>query len=103
MREIGKYCKIYCHTTQKKWPELIPKIESWLNTTISGSNGFTPVELIFNDIRPEIFSKILNKTKEQQPNNEELQEIITLAYFTLKKKAAKRKRSRQVLQDGNRN
>ena len=61
MREIGKYCKIYCHTTQNKWPERIPKIESWLNTTISGSTGFTPVDLMFNDIRPDIFSKILNK------------------------------------------
>ena len=84
------------NATHKKWPELIPKIESWLNTTISGSTGFTPVELMFNDIRPDIFSKILNKKKEQQPNNEELQDKITLAYLTMKKKAAKRKRSRQV-------
>ena len=45
--------------------------------------------------RPDIFSKILNKTKEQQPNNEELQDKITLAYLTMKKKATKRKR-RQV-------
>jgi len=95
MREIGKYCKIYCHTTQKKWPELIPKIESWLNTTISGSTGFIPAELMFNDIRPDIFSKILNNTEEQQPNNEELQDKITLAYLTLKK-ATKRKRRRQL-------
>jgi hypothetical protein len=85
MKEIGKYSKIYCHTTQKKWPELIFKIEFWLNTTVSGSTGFTPVELIFNDTCPDIFSKILNKTKEQQPNNEELQNKITLAYLTLKK------------------
>jgi len=83
MREIGKYCEI-------------PKIESWLNTTISGSTGFTLVELMFNDIRPDIFSKILNKRKEQQPNNEELQEKITLAYLTLKKKVTKRKRRRQL-------
>jgi hypothetical protein len=103
MRETGKYCKIYCYTTQKKWPELISKIEFWLNTTVSGSTGFTPVELIFHDSRPDIFSKILNKTKEQQPNNEELQNKITLTYPTLKKKAAKRNRRRQVLQDGNLN
>jgi hypothetical protein len=32
----------------KKWPELIHKIEFWLNTTIPGSTGFTPVELMFN-------------------------------------------------------
>jgi hypothetical protein len=103
MRENGKYCKIYCHTTQKKWPELIPRIESWLNTTISGSTGFTPVELMFNDIRRDVFSKILNKTKEQQPNNEEVKDTITLAYLKLKKKAAKMKRMGQILQDGNLN
>jgi hypothetical protein len=102
MRENGKYCKIYCHTTQKKWPKLIHKIEYCLNTTISGSTGFTPVELMFNDIRRDIFSKILNKTKERQPHNEDLQDKITLAYLTLKKKGAKMKR-RQVLQDGNLN
>jgi hypothetical protein len=32
----------------KKWPELIHKIEFWLNTTIPGSTGFTSVELMFN-------------------------------------------------------
>jgi hypothetical protein len=51
---------------------------------------------MFNDILPDIFSKILSKTKEQQPNNEELQDKIPLAYLTLKKKAAKRKRWRQL-------
>jgi hypothetical protein len=51
---------------------------------------------MFNDIRPVIFSKILNKTKEQQPHNEELQDKIILAYLTLKKKAAKRKRRKQL-------
>jgi transposase InsO family protein len=81
MREIGKYCKIYCYATQKKWPELILKIESWLNTTISGSTGYTPVELIFDDNCPDLFSKILNKTMELQPSNETLQDKMTLAYL----------------------
>jgi hypothetical protein len=96
MREIGKYCKIYCHASQKKWPELIPRIESWLNTTISGSTGYTPVELMFNDNRPDLFSKIINKTTEQQPSDETLQNKMTLAYLTMKKKATKRKRRRQL-------
>jgi hypothetical protein len=25
MRETGKFCKIYCHATQKKWPGLTPE------------------------------------------------------------------------------
>jgi hypothetical protein len=54
-----------------------------------------------NDICPDIISKILNNTKEQQPNNEELQDKITLAYLKLKKKASISKRRRQILEDGN--
>ena len=76
MRETGKYCKIYCHAKQNKWPEHISKIESWLNTTISGSTGFAPEELMFNDDQSDVFSKILNKAKEQHPNKEEFQDKI---------------------------
>jgi hypothetical protein len=75
----------------KEWPELIPKIESWLNTTIPGSTGFTPVELMFNDNHHDLFSKILNKTKEQKPSDEDLQDKISLAYLTMKKKPQKEK------------
>ena len=95
MKEIGKYCKMYCHITHKKWPELIPQIETWLNTTVSGSTGFTPVELMFNENRPDLFNKILGKTKEQKPATESLQDKITLAYLTMKKKATERKRKRK--------
>lgn len=31
MREIGNFCRIYCHQAHKKWPELLPKMEEWLN------------------------------------------------------------------------
>jgi hypothetical protein len=96
MKEIGKYCKIYCHVTQKKWPELTPQIESWLNTTVSDSTGFTPVELMFNEKRPDLFAKILSKTKDQQPDTGSLQDKLTLAYLTMKQKAEKRKRRRKL-------
>jgi hypothetical protein len=33
MRELGKYFKIYCNQTHKKWPELQPYIENWLNSS----------------------------------------------------------------------
>jgi transposase InsO family protein len=35
MRELGKYFKIYCHKTHKKWPELVPYIENWLNSSVA--------------------------------------------------------------------
>jgi hypothetical protein len=55
---------------------------------------------MFNGNRHDLFSQILNKTKEQQPSDEEFQDKITLAYLRMKKKAAKRKRRRQDLQTG---
>jgi transposase InsO family protein len=35
MRELGKYFRIYCHETHKKWPELVPYIEDELNSSVS--------------------------------------------------------------------
>jgi hypothetical protein len=35
-RDIGKFCKIYCHEKPRVWAELIPFIERWLHTTIGG-------------------------------------------------------------------
>jgi hypothetical protein len=43
-----------------------------------------------------LFIRILNNTKEQQPSNEKLQDKITLACLSMKKKAAKMKRKRQL-------
>ncbi|GFG33330.1 hypothetical protein Cfor_09980, partial [Coptotermes formosanus] len=43
MCEISKFCKIYCHQTHKKWADVVPYTENWLNTTISGSTGYTAV------------------------------------------------------------
>jgi len=60
MNEISKFCKIYCNQNHKKWGELLPKVEEWLNTTVADSTGFTPVELLFEAKNPDLFEKILN-------------------------------------------
>jgi hypothetical protein len=31
MRELGKYFRIYCNETHKKWPEPVMHIQDWLN------------------------------------------------------------------------
>jgi hypothetical protein len=43
MRELSKYFKIYCHTAQKQWPELVPYISEWLNPSASGTTGYSPI------------------------------------------------------------
>jgi hypothetical protein len=95
MKEINKYCKIYCNLSHKKWPELIPHMENWMNTTVADSVGYTPVELMYNQSRPDLFVKLLNKTKDQNPDVESLQEKITKAYTRMKEKAIKRKKKKK--------
>jgi transposase InsO family protein len=55
MREISKFCKIYCRQKKKKWAELLPKIEEWLNAIVADSTGFTPVELLLEAKKPDLF------------------------------------------------
>ena len=57
---------------------------------MSGSVGFTAVELMFSDNGQEIFSETLSKAKKQHPNKEELQ-CKTKRYLTVKGRRKKRK------------
>jgi len=59
MKELSKFCRIYCHQNHKRWADLLPQIEQWLNKTVASSTGYAPVELIFNAKRPDIFAKFL--------------------------------------------
>jgi len=59
MKELSKFYRIYCHQNHKRWAELLPQIEQWLNKTVASSTGCAPVELIFNAPKPDIFAKFL--------------------------------------------
>ena len=48
MKELSKFCRIYCHQNHKSWADLLPQIEQWLNRTVASSTGYAPVELIFD-------------------------------------------------------
>jgi hypothetical protein len=54
MREISKFCRIYCHLNHRKWAELIPHIEHWLNNTVTNTTSYTPVELLFGAERQSL-------------------------------------------------
>jgi hypothetical protein len=90
MRETGKFCKIYCHEKQRGWAELIPFIDRWLNTTIGGSNGYTPVELMFGDPMSDMFEGILCKSPDEVPADKRLEDKLLRVYAKMKKKAIER-------------
>jgi hypothetical protein len=95
MRELGKFFKIYCSRSQKRWPELIPHIEEWLNSTVSASTGFVPVQLMFGAPRPNPFEKLIPTSPEGSPAGESLEEMITKAYAKIRKRASDRERKRK--------
>jgi len=96
MREISKFCKIYCSQNHKKWAELLHKIEEWLNTTVTDSTGFTPVELLFQAKKPDLFEGILTKSPENIPTPETIGEKVMKAYTRMRKKAKHRRERRKM-------
>ena len=95
MREISKFCKIYCSQNHRKWAELLPKIEEWLNTTVADSTGFTPVEMLFQVKKPDLFEKILKKSPENLPEPETIGDKVMKAYARMRKKAKDRRERRK--------
>ena len=79
-RELSKFFRIYCHENHKKWSELLPYIEGWLNKTVASSTGFTPLELMFGCSKPSIFDNMLPKTKQSALDVEELDTKVEQAF-----------------------
>ena len=70
---------------------------------MSVSTGYSPVELIFDSPRPDLFEEFLKKGSEQKPPAERLQEKVLKVYVGMKEKQRKEtKEERTVVQSGNR-
>jgi hypothetical protein len=87
MRELGKYFRIYCTETHKKWPELVPHIQEWMNSSVVETIGYAPVELLDGKPRPNILQKLLKKRSDQLPTDETVAEKVLKAYARTKVKA----------------
>jgi hypothetical protein len=97
MRQLGKYFWIYCHETHTRWPELVPYLDNWLNSSVSQSTGYSPVELLNGNPKPDIFRKILKKAINQLPTEEALANKILKAYARMKLRADKRNARRKTV------
>jgi transposase InsO family protein len=74
MREISKLCRIYCQLNHRKWAELIPHTEHWLNNTVASATLYTSVELLFGAERDNLFQKCLPKIPKGEMKHEEVHE-----------------------------
>jgi hypothetical protein len=68
MRELSKFCWIYCHDNHKKWAELLPHIEGWINNIVASATGYNPSELMYGSERRNVLSRIVpsRQTLEQE-------------------------------------
>jgi transposase InsO family protein len=96
MRGLGTFFKIYCNNAHKKWPEPIPHMEIWLNSTVSSTTGYAPIELMFHDPKPDIFREILKKTSYKFQEEVSFEDKLLRAYAKLKLKAHERKKRRKI-------
>jgi hypothetical protein len=95
MRELSKFFSIYCHNSHKKWVELLPHIEGWLNKTVANSTGYSPLELMFGNRKPSIFDNTLPELKQNPSNIEDLDIKLERAFSRIKRKAEERARRRK--------
>jgi transposase InsO family protein len=94
--EVGKFCRIYCNRNHKTWAELIPHIEKWMNESISESTGYTPIELLTDKPRPDLFAKVITKDPDQLPQGEDRETRALKAYLRMKKRAERRNKRNKV-------
>jgi hypothetical protein len=95
MREISKFSRVYCHETHKKWAELVPHMEFWMNNTLAGPTGYTPSEIMFGSKKPSLFKNILPSITEDGSTSDELRVKIAKAYERMKKRIEGRKKRRK--------
>jgi hypothetical protein len=88
MRESDNFCR----ETHKNGQNPYLMLQGWLNGTLSGLIGYSPVELIFDSPAPELFGEFLEKGSQQKPPAESLQEKVLKA--CVKKKEKQRKETR---------
>jgi hypothetical protein len=94
MRELSKFFRIYCYDNYKKWAELLPHIEGWLNKTVASSTGYSPSELMSGGRKTSIFD-ILPEVKQYTSDIEDLDIKLERAFLRIKRKAAERERRRK--------
>jgi hypothetical protein len=65
---------------------------------MADSAGFCPVELMFNEPRPDLFKTFLKKLANQLPPDESLSDKVLRAYLRMKLRAGGRKKRQKISQ-----
>jgi hypothetical protein len=79
-------------TTTKKWAELLPHTEKWINKTVSSWTGYIPTELVHGVKDPNVFDKAMPKVQVLGQEEEDIAAKLEGAYAKFRRKAAVRER-----------
>jgi len=90
MRELSKFCSIYCHDNHKNWAELQPHIEKWINNIVGSGAGCTPTELMYGVKGPNVFDKVTPEVQGLEQEEEDIAASLEAAYAKMKQKVATR-------------
>ena len=92
MRELSKFCRIYCQDNHKGWAELLPYIQNWINNTVTGC---TPSELMYGSKRTNTFRKLMPKAQLLEQEEEEIAVNLENAYAKMRRRAVAREKRRK--------
>ena len=95
MRELSKFCWIYCKDNHKKCVELSPFIENWINNTVASATGYTPTELMYGSERRNVFSKLMPSVPILDQRVEEIDEKLEKAHYKIRERAENREKRRK--------
>ena len=95
MRELSKFCRIYCNQNHRKWVELLPHIQNWMNKSVCSSTGYTSNELMYGTKRPNVFRKMVPKESWPEQEDKGIEEKISRAYVKMEKRAMAREKCRK--------
>jgi hypothetical protein len=94
MRDVSKFCRIYCHSNHRKWAELIPHIENWLNNTVVSATYIHQLNYCLEQ-KGIMFQKCLPNLPKGETKHEKIQEKIAKAYERMRQRAHDRKNKRK--------
>jgi hypothetical protein len=86
----------FLQQAHKKWQELVPQIERWLNCTVCETIGYAPIELLNGEERPDLFKQILRIEPDQQQVENVLPTKLLKSYANMKLNAEKRNKRKQL-------
>lgn len=74
IREVKRCLRTYCHKSHKKWAELVPHINQFLNEIYHETTGFTPNELQFGTRDLRFWNQVItNPFENETPLNTKIE------------------------------